>query len=257
MPSEAPPPAAPVRPELVVAADVASLARVAADRVRVVAASAIAARGRFRLALAGGSTPRALHAELASTDDIDWARTDIFFGDERSVPPDDPQSNFRMARETLFSVAGVPPDNVRRMRGEDADLQRAAWDYEGALGGPDGAPLDLVLLGLGADGHTASLFPGTTALDEGRRLCVPVEVPQLATRRLTLTYPALLGARDVLFLVAGADKAETLRDVLQAPLDERRWPSQPVLRRLSPRPTLLFCDRAAAGLLSSNNNEAT
>ncbi len=252
MSSEAPPPVAPVQPELVVAADVASLARVAADRVRVVAANAIAARGRFRVALAGGSTPRALYADLAATHDVDWARTDIFFGDERCVPPDDAQSNYRMARETLLSVAGVPPDNVRRLRGEDADLQRAAWDYEATLGGPDGAPLDLVLLGMGADGHTASLFPGTKALDEGRRLCVPNEVPQLSTRRLTLTYPALLGARDVLFLVAGADKAETLRDVLHAPLDARRWPSQPVLRRVSPRATLLFCDRAAARLLPSN-----
>jgi 6-phosphogluconolactonase len=158
-----------------------------------------------------------------------------------------------MARETLLSPAGVPPDNVRRLRGEDADLERAARDYEAALGGADGPPLDLALLGLGADGHTASLFPGTSALDEGRRLCVPVEVPQLATRRLTLTYPALLGARDVLFLVAGADKAETLHDVLRAPLDERRWPSQLILRRISPRPTLLFCDRAASAKLVSNN----
>ncbi|HVZ72216.1 MAG TPA: 6-phosphogluconolactonase [Polyangia bacterium] len=240
---ETPPPAGPQLPELVVAADLEALARVAADRVRVLAAAAIAARGRFRIALAGGSTPRALYAHLASAHDVDWARTDVFFGDERCVPPDDAQSNFRMARETLLTPAGVPPENVHRLRGEDADLDRAARDYEAALGP---ARLDLALLGMGGDGHTASLFPGTAALDEGRRLCVANEVPQLKTRRLTLTYPALLGAHDVLFLVAGADKAATLRDVLNAPLDERRWPSQPVLRRFTPRPTLLFCDRAAA-----------
>jgi 6-phosphogluconolactonase len=240
-------------PDLVVAADVEALARVAADRVRVLAAAALAARGRFRLALAGGSTPRALYAELARAPDLDWARTELFFGDERCVPPDDPQSNFRMARETLFAPAGVPPENVRRLRGEEPDRDRAARDYEDALGGVDGPPLDLVLLGMGADGHTASLFPGTTALDEGRRLCVAVEVPQLASAkwRLTLTYPALLGARDVLFLVAGADKAETLRDVVMGPLDGRRWPSQLVLRRARPRPTLLFCDGAAAKLLKT------
>jgi 6-phosphogluconolactonase len=244
--------ASPQLPELVVAPDVESLARIAADRVRVLAAAAIAARGRFRIALAGGSTPRALYGQLAAAHDVDWSRTDVFFGDERCVPPDDPQSNFRMARETLLSPAAVPPENVFRMRGDDPDLDRAARDYEVALGGVEGPALDLALLGMGADGHTASLFPGTTALDEGGRLCVPVEVPQLKTRRLTLTYPALQAARDVLFLVAGADKADTLYDVLRAPLDERRWPSQPLLRRLSPRPTLLFCDRAAAARLFPN-----
>jgi 6-phosphogluconolactonase len=223
--------------------DVAALARAAAARVRGLAAEAIAARGRFRLALSGGSTPRALHAELVAGGGVDWSRVDLFFGDERCVPADDARSNFRMARETLLEPAGVPPANVRRLRGEDADLDGAARDYEAALGG---APLDLALLGMGADGHTASLFPGTAALAEGRRLVVPVEVPQLAARRLTLTYPALLGARDLLFLVAGADKAETLRDVVTAPLDARRWPSQLVLRRALPRPALLLCDRAAA-----------
>jgi 6-phosphogluconolactonase len=237
-------------PALVVAADLDGLARVAADRVRVLAADAITARGRCRLALAGGSTPRALYAHLAATRDVDWARIDIFFGDERAVPPDDPQSNFRMARETLFAPAGVPPENVRRMRGEDPDLDAAARDYEAALGSVDeAAPLDLALLGLGADGHTASLFPGTTAPGERHRLCVAVEVPSLATRRLTLTTAVLQAARDVLFLVAGTDKAETLRAVLGPTLDFARWPSQAILRRARPRPALLFCDRAAAARL--------
>jgi 6-phosphogluconolactonase len=104
---------------------------------------------------------------------------------------------------------------------------------------------------MGADGHTASLFPGTTALDERARRCVAVDVPSLGTRRLTLTYPTLLEARDVLFLVAGADKAETLAAVLGPALDRRRWPSQPLVRRGRPRPALLFCDRAAAAKLST------
>jgi 6-phosphogluconolactonase len=238
-------------PTLVVAADVEGLARVASDRVRVLAGDALAARGRFRIALAGGSTPRALYAQLAAAGDLDWARTDVFFGDERAVGPDDPQSNFRMARETLLQPAAVPPENVHRMRGEDPDLESAAFDYETALGGPSPPPFDLVLLGMGGDGHTASLFPGTAALDERARLCVANDVPQLQTRRLTLTYPVLSAARDLLFLVAGADKADTLRDVLGPTLDPRRWPSQVLLRRSAPRPSLLFCDRAAAAKLSA------
>jgi 6-phosphogluconolactonase len=237
------------QPTLVVAADLDALARLGADRVRALAGAALAARGRFRLALAGGSTPRALYAHLAAARDLDWSRVDVFFGDERAVGPDDPQSNFRMARETLLAPAGVPPENVRRLRGEDAELDAAARDYEAALGGPSAPPLDLALLGMGADGHTASLFPGTAALDERTRLAVANDVPQLQTRRLTLTYPALLAAGELLFLVAGADKAETLRDVLGPARDGRRWPSQPLLRREAPRPALLFCDRAAVSEL--------
>jgi 6-phosphogluconolactonase len=249
-PAFTPTPTPPASPALVVAADADGLARAAADRVRVLAADAIAARGRFRIALAGGSTPRALYVQLASTSDVDWSRTDVFFGDERAVPPDHPQSNFRMARETLLHPAAVPPENVHRMRGEDPDLDDAARRYEAALGP---APLDLALLGMGADGHTASLFPGTTALEERTRACVAVEVPSLGARRLTLTYPVLLAARDVLFLIAGADKAETLAGVLGPTLDRRRWPSQPILRRSRPRPALLFCDRAAAAKLDSSS----
>jgi 6-phosphogluconolactonase len=244
-------PARDPQPTLVVAADVEGLARLAADRVRVLAGDALAARGRFRLALAGGSTPRVLYAHLAAAGDFDWARTDIFFGDERSVGPDDPQSNFRMARETLLAPAGVPPENVHRMRGEDPDLESAAFDYENALGGPAAAPFDLVLLGMGGDGHTASLFPGTGALDERKRLCVANDVPQLQTRRLTLTYPVLEAARDLLFLIAGPDKADMLRDVLGPQRDPRRWPSQALLRRAQPRPALLFCDRAAVAKLQA------
>lgn len=242
-------------PTLVVAADVDALARAAADRVCVLAQDAIATRGRFRIALAGGSTPRALYGRLAVGCDVDWTRVDVFFGDERSVGPEDPQSNFGMARETLLVPAGVPPENVRRLHGEDPDLDAAARAYEAALGGPQAPPLDLVLLGMGPDGHTASLFPGTTALDVSDRQCVAVDVPSLSTRRLTLTYPVLLAARDVLFMIAGADKAATLHEVLNGPDDARRLPSQVLLRRAHPRPSLLFCDRAAAARLTSTNSE--
>ena len=163
-------------------------------RIRGLAAGAIAARGRFRIALAGGSTPRALYPHLVTG--VDWTRTDVFFGDERAVPPDDPQSNYRMARETLLEPARVPPANVLRWRGEAADLDAAARDYEQALRAGGARPLlDLALLGLGPDGHTASLFPGTTALAARSGWRSPSTSPALATRRLTLTYPALLAAR--------------------------------------------------------------
>jgi 6-phosphogluconolactonase len=180
---------------------------------------------------------------------MDWGRTDVFFGDERSVGPDDPASNYRMARETLLVPARVPSANVRRMPGEAADLDAAARGYEAELTAGAAAPwLDLALLGMGADGHTASLFPATAALDERDRLCVAVDVPQLATRRLTLTYPVFLGAADVIFLVAGADKAPALRDVIDGPARPRERPSQVIARRAGP--VTIFCDRAAAALLT-------
>ena len=143
-----------------------------AARIRAVAELSLRGAGRFRIALAGGSTPRRLYPRL--TDAVDWTRTDVFFGDERAVPPDDPQSNYRMARETLLAPARVPPANVFRWRAEAADLDGAARDYEQALRARDSGPwLDLALLGLGPDGHTASLFPGTAALaveDRGQEL---------------------------------------------------------------------------------------
>jgi 6-phosphogluconolactonase len=232
--------ASPVAPSITVADSLAALVAGAAAHIAALGARAIAARGRFRVALAGGATPRALYPRLVDT--VDWTRTHVFFGDERAVPPDDPQSNYRMARETLLDPARVPAANVFRWRAESPDLEGAAREYEQALRGAGATPwLDLALLGLGPDGHTASLFPGTAALAVEDRLAVSVEVPALGTRRLTLTYPALLGATDVMFLVTGVEKRAALAEVL------RPGSALPAARIIQRRgPVSLFCDRDAA-----------
>ncbi len=235
-------------PNIVVAAGLPALVEQAAEHVRALASAAIAARGRFRIALAGGSTPRALYPKLVRG--IDWSRANVFFGDERAVPPGDPQSNYRMARETLLDPAKVPPANVVRWRGEDPDLDAAARDYEAALTGGASAPwLDLALLGLGPDGHTASLFPGTSALAEETRLAVAVDVAEMGTRRLTLTYPALCGARDVCFLVTGREKAQALCAVVEA----GHLPAARIARRAGP--VTIFCDEAAASALRGTKRD--
>jgi 6-phosphogluconolactonase len=238
---------APASPRLVVAQHLAELVESAAAQIRAAAASAIAAGGRFRIALAGGSTPRALYPALVHG--IDWSRVAVFFGDERAVGPDDPESNYRMARETLLGPAGVPSASVFRWRGEDLDLDAAARDYQAALTAEAAPPwLDLALLGLGPDGHTASLFPGTTALTEESRLAVAVDVPAHGTRRLTLTYPALCGARQICFLVTGAEKAPALASVLGPGGDAPPLPAARIMR--GPAPVTVFCDAAAAGQLA-------
>lgn len=162
------------------------------------------------IALSGGSTPKRMHQILAGLPGINWANIQVFWGDERTVPPGHVESNYRMALETLLEPAGVPAENVHRMEGE-RDPVEAARRYEQALEllpSSNGLPVvDIVLLGMGTDGHTASLFPGTGALAETERLAVANVVPQLDTTRLTLTYPVLNNARAVIFLVAGEDKA--------------------------------------------------
>jgi 6-phosphogluconolactonase len=212
-----------------VAPDPAALVRLAAEAVARRAEAAVRARGRFALALAGGSTPQALHRLLADPaapyrERIDWGRTHVFFGDERCVPPGHRDSNYGAARDALLAHVPVPAGQVHRLRGEDRDPARAAAEYERelreALGAAPGAPhaalprLDLVLLGLGEDGHTASLFPGTAALLERERLVVANEVPKLGAWRLTFTLPLLAAARAVLFVVAGANKADAVAAVL-------------------------------------------
>ena len=180
------------------------------------AREAIAARGEFRIALSGGRTPRKIYAQLA-TAELPWDQVFITFGDERCVPPDDEQSNYRMARESLLDAAPIPGGNVLRMRGE-LSPEEAAAQYETDLAArAAGARYvhDLLLLGLGDDGHTASLFPGTGALAETERNVVANFVPKFSTHRLTFTFPLINAARHVCFLVDGNAKAPVVDSILR------------------------------------------
>jgi len=213
--------------------DPETLARAGAEHFVALATAAIAARGRFAVALSGGETPRGTHAELARPpflDQVDWPRVHVFWGDERCVPSDHPDSNYRMARETLLDRVPLPASNIHRMRGE-SEPHQAATEYEQELraffsdsgerapAGDAGEPprFDLILLGLGEDGHTASLFPGTLALRERRRWVMAQHVGKLDAWRITLTPPVINAAADIMFLVSGPKKAETLRRVLADP----------------------------------------
>jgi 6-phosphogluconolactonase len=187
--------------------------------IATLARQALAERKEFRIALSGGNTPRPVYAELAGND-LPWEKFIFTFGDERCVPPDDEQSNYRMARETLFAPAQVPDKSILRMRGE-LDPGRAAPEYENQLdalakeGGEEIYQHDLILLGLGEDGHTASLFPGTPALEETKRRIVANFVPKLKTWRLTATFPLINHARHICFLVNSSKHADLIERVLQ------------------------------------------
>lgn len=211
------------------APDALALVRLAAAEVVRRAEAALAERGRFAIALSGGSTPQTLHALLADEKGpfrarMRWESTHVFFGDERNVPPDHPDSNYGMARAALLARVPIPAGNVHRIRAE-IGAAAAALEYEAELRrlpgagspGAEGEPprLDLVLLGLGADGHTASLFPGNGALLETARLVVAPWVEHLQAHRITLTLPAFGAARAIAFLVSGAAKAERVADVLE------------------------------------------
>ncbi|MCC6640838.1 MAG: 6-phosphogluconolactonase [Deltaproteobacteria bacterium] len=248
-----------VIPEVRRFADAEAISRAAADEVQRIATAAIAARGRFTIALSGGSTPKRLYALLSREPfrtTIDWERVEIFFGDERAVPPDDAESNYRMAREAMLESLALAPSRIHRMEAERPNLDAAALAYEAtlarvfglALGAGSPPPsLDLVLLGLGPDGHTASLFPHTAALHEARRWCVPNWVPQQSAHRMTLTYPVFDQAREIVFLVAGAEKAAPLAEVLEGPQDFDRLPSQRI-RPAAGRLVFLVDEAAAAKL---------
>lgn len=223
--------------------DAASLAASAADWFAELASAAIARDGRFAVVLSGGSTPRAMHQSLAARyhDQIDWSKVYVYWGDERTVPPDHPESNYGMARETLLSRVPIPPDNIFRMAGE-RDPQAAAEAYAEILGATPA--FHLVYLGMGDDGHTLSLFPYTTALQETSHLVVANYVEKLSTWRITLTAPAVNKfAENIAFLVAGATKAEALRHVLAPERQLDQYPSQ----RIAPEHGTLrwFVDRAA------------
>jgi 6-phosphogluconolactonase len=234
---------------LSVSPDPAGLAERSVDVLEVLGAKAIEQYGRFLLALAGGSTPRALYTAWAAHTRLDWSRVVLVFGDERCVPPDHEQSNYRMVAETL--LAGLPAQpQILRMEGEAADPAQAAVNYDYALRdllGPGGF-LHVALLGVGTDGHTASLFPGMEALREGNAWCVATPAPDGTVQRLTLTVPALRATRKLMFLAAGAEKAAVLKRVLEGPLDPEGLPAQFFLRDERLNVNLLMDEPAAAQL---------
>lgn len=237
--------------------DLADVSRYAAEEFVRLANEATGSGGRFTVALSGGSTPKALYTLLA-TDTfrvrIPWEKVHLFWGDERCVPPDHADSNYRMVRESLLNHAPIPKENIYRILGEDSDPGKAATSYESTLRESFGLTptqlprFDLVLLGMGDDGHTASLFPHTAALSEMQRLVVANYVEKFGTHRLTLTIPVINHAAQVVFLISGGSKAAVLKEVLEGKDDPHRLPSRlihPVTGKL-----LYIIDQAAGQELS-------
>lgn len=236
-----------VTSEVIVHADLATLVSGAAEFIAADAAEAVSKRGAFSIALSGGNTPKPVYERLA-TMTLDWRRVHVFFGDERCVPPEDPRSNYHMAKAAMLDRVTIPPANVHRMRGEvEPDAAAASYAQELKSGLDADGRFDLVLLGLGDDGHTASLFPGLAAVSETERTVMACYVELVGMWRLTLTPPAINAARRVAFLVAGADKAGIVRRVLQGPHEPIVLPSQIV--RPHEQPALWLIDEAAAASL--------
>jgi 6-phosphogluconolactonase len=241
--------------------DAEEVARRASASTAEIAREAVAQRGQFAIALAGGDTPRRMYQRLSTDSSVDWSKVEFFWGDERAVPPDHPDSNYGMARAALLGPLGIDARRIHRIAAERGDPAAAALDSENEValivGGTPGGPppqLDLVLLGMGADGHTASLFPYTRALWETRRWYVANDAPGLRARRVTATFALLERARAVLFLVTGESKAAALAEVLEGPWDPERLPSQ----RLRARAGRVdwFVDAAAASRLRDPRFEA-
>lgn len=246
----------PAKRRLQVFADPAALARAAAEEMTRRAVAAVRANGRAAIALSGGSTPKVLYALLADEpafrERFPWEQTHFFFGDERHVGPDDKDSNFRMAREAMFDKLAslLPSANVHRVLAETSDAYKAAADYAREMRryfGEAPARFDLTLLGMGPEGHTASLFPGTTGLRE----TVPVAaayIEKLAAYRITFTPPLLKRSAAILFLVAGQDKADTLAAVLEGPSEPDKFPIQGI--GADDGETIWLLDRASAARLA-------
>ena len=222
--------------EIILCRDVDELNRKAAERFIALAADAVSRSGRFTVALSGGSTPKGLYASLATPEyrhRIDWSRVHLFWGDERCVPPDHPESNFRMVQESLLSRIQIPSENVHRMMGEK-EPEQARQEYEKHLKQsfrlpPGEVPrFDLILLGLGEDGHTASLFPGSAALNENQRLVATIYVEKLKAQRLTLTLPVINAAAQIIFLVAGQSKSAIVKKLFGADSDACKLPAAKV-----------------------------
>ena len=243
--------------EVVRLGDLEALSQEAARRWLAIAQKAVAERGKFSIAISGGNTPRRLFQIMASSpykDQAPWAQTHVFWADERRVPPNDPQSNYLMACETLLNFVPVPATQVNRMLGEGL-LSDATADYENKLrryfdlGARDWPRFDLVLLGLGPDGHTASIFPGTRAVSDLTHMVLVYEVPQMHSERVTLTRRVFNNSRSVIFLVSGSDKAKPLAETLEGPALPSTYPAQVI------QPTdgqvVWLVDKAAAADLKS------
>ena len=230
--------------------DVDAVAAATADRLIAAGQNAMRRRGRFTVALSGGSTPLAVCPLLVvppRVRQLDWSRVEFLFGDERAVPPDHPDSNYRLAREALLDyLPRLRMEQVHRMHAEEPDLDTAARRYEDVLrarvaGRPGRAPaIDLIWLGMGADGHTASLFPGSAGLGERRRWVVGNWAPSIEAWRMTLTYPVLNAGREVMFVVTGAEKAAAVRAI-------RSGQSDLPAGRVRARRTRWILDAAAGG----------
>ena len=253
-------------PEIRILADVGEVCRASAEEFVRQADGFVRTNGRFTVALSGGSTPRGLYRLLAGEGEpalpgrIPWRQIHFFWGDERHVPPDHPDSNYCMAQEAMLSRVPVPPENIHRIPAENPDAASAADGYAQTLRDAFRLPagqlprFDLILLGMGADGHTASLFPGMDAVQERKKLVVAPWVEKLRGHRITLTPPVLNNAACVMFLVSGEEKAETLRAVLQGGGQPDRFPAQ--LIRPSRGRLLWILDRAAARLLPAGGRVA-
>ncbi|HUC55731.1 MAG TPA: 6-phosphogluconolactonase [Candidatus Cybelea sp.] len=245
--------------EIRILSDGLAIAKRAAQEFLQAAAEAVRARGSFNVALAGGSTPKALYSLLANDSalrsQVPWDKIHLFFGDERHVPPDHPDSNFRMASEAMISKSPLRPEQVTRIKGEYPNADQAALEYEKALRDyfklkAGGYPcFDLVLVGMGNEGHTLSLFPGTKALHADARLVVRNWVGKLCTERVTLTAPAASNSAEILFMVTGVDKACALKSVLEGPFEPDQLPAQ----ALQPKngKLLWLVDTAAGSMLTS------
>jgi 6-phosphogluconolactonase len=231
---------------VVVKSSETEVARYIADRFKDITNHSVAERGACHLALAGGTTPYALYHLLGSEGlkgDIPWQQVDVFFGDERDVPQDHIDSNYLMVQRTLLDRVPIVPDRVHPMPADASDLQQSTGEYERRIrevvpAGPNGVPMfDLILLGLGSDGHTASLFPENDVIREGNRLVVAYHVPALGRSRMSFTYPLINAARHIIMMVTGEDKAGAVQRLLQDSPDAWHLP--------------------AAGVVPYNNGELT
>lgn len=243
------------QPQIIVSESQEDLVNQAVSIIIKNANGSIAENGNFSLVLSGGSTPEPIYRKLSSSEyvsKIDWSKVNLFWGDERPVPPTHPDSNYRMARENLIDHLPIPAKNIYRIKGE-LDPQAAAAEYQTAIKtffGDNLISFDLILLGLGDDGHTASLFPNTAALDNTKQLVVENHIGKFDTTRITLTYPAINAASTILFIVSGENKAAALKAVIEEDNLNNMYPA----KGISPvnGNSIWLVDNQAAQLLSKD-----